>query len=341
MNVRGAALQSGLAALGLVAAYTTWQREPERAPGEVVVLDVNKGDVKEVRFDDGAGKWVQLDRRNERGLDEPRVWLKLSANDKTKTPERELPGNDGATRLWEKFAPLRATRALGVLKADKLKELGLETAKKKLEITAKGEKHTFLVGTSPFSVSEPYVKDDHDGRVYVLGGGVISDLDSAATRLVERTLHGFKPGEFDALMVASGDKKRDLTAPPSDNPMAAKLVSKKTGKTDDLAKNWHDKLWRSMIIDVLGKGELPKAGAPEVACKVEYQEKGKPKGFIELGRTAAATPPPPANVSMPTPPPPATAQDTWARSEHTAGWVKLPQSADEIIKECAKVAAGE
>src|SRR5205823_6489508 len=82
MNVRGAALQSGLAALGLVAAYTTWQREPERAPGEVVVLDVNKGDVKQIRFDDGAGKWVELERRSEPGLDEPRVWLKLAKNEK-------------------------------------------------------------------------------------------------------------------------------------------------------------------------------------------------------------------------------------------------------------------
>ena len=38
MNVRGAAAQGGLAALGLVVAYATWQRQPERAPGEVIVV---------------------------------------------------------------------------------------------------------------------------------------------------------------------------------------------------------------------------------------------------------------------------------------------------------------
>ena len=65
MNVRGAVVQSSLAALGLVVAYTTWQREPERAPGEVVVVDVNKGDVERVRLDEGDGKWVELDRRQE------------------------------------------------------------------------------------------------------------------------------------------------------------------------------------------------------------------------------------------------------------------------------------
>src|SRR6185312_7152381 len=56
MNVRGAAVQSGLAALGLVVAYTTWQREPERAPGEVIVVDVNKSDVQSVRLDGADGK---------------------------------------------------------------------------------------------------------------------------------------------------------------------------------------------------------------------------------------------------------------------------------------------
>ncbi len=337
MNVRGAALQSGLAALGLVAAYATWQREPERAPGEVVVLDVNKSDIKTVRFDDGNGKWVELDRRAEPGLDEPRVWLKVSENKQLKTPERELPGNEGAARLWEKFAPLRATRALGVLGGDKLKELGLDVAKKKLDVSAKGTKWSFLVGSSPFNVSEPYVKDEHDGRVYVLGGGVISDLEAASVRLVDRALHGFKPGEYDAVTVSSGDKHRELLAPQAENPMVAKLVGKKSGKPDDLAKNWHDKLWRSMVIDVLGKGEQPKDGAPQPACKVEYLEHGKAKGYIELGRLSVA--PAQQNVSTPTPQQPQV--EVWARSEHTAGWVKLPASADDVVKECAKVAGGD
>ncbi|HEX9103319.1 MAG TPA: DUF4340 domain-containing protein, partial [Polyangia bacterium] len=282
MNVRGAVVQSGLAALGLVVAYTTWQREPERAPGEVVVIDVNKSDVQSVRIDDGAGKTVELERRKEGRDEEPRVWLKLSADAKTKKPARELGGNEGADRLWDKFAPLRATRALGALKADKLKELGLDAPKKKLEVTARGVKHVFAVGSSPFGVSDPYVKDEQDGRVYVLGGGVINDLESAGVRLVDRQLHGFKPGDFDSVTISAGGKSRTLSAPPAENQFAAKLVNAKSGKPDDMAKNWHDKVWRMMVTDVLGKGEQPASGTPEVACKVEYSWKGKPKGFVEL-----------------------------------------------------------
>jgi hypothetical protein len=333
MNVRGAAVQSGLAALGLVVAYTTWQREPERAPGEVVVVDVNKSDVKSIRLDDGNGKTVELERRQDGRDEEPRVWLKLSADAKAKPPKpaREVPGNEGADRLWDKFAPLHATRALGTLPADKLKELGLDAPKKKLQVTARGVTHTFDVGASPYGVSDPYVKDEQDGRVYVLGGGVINDVDSAGTRLVDRNLHGFKPGDFDSVTISAGGKSKTLQAPQAENQFAAKLVNPKTGKPDDMAKNWHDKVWRMMVTDVLGKGEAPAGGTPEIACKVEYTWKGKPKGFVELGRL---TPPPVAsNVSAP----PAGAVEAWARSERTASWDKLPANADDVIKECSKV----
>jgi hypothetical protein len=86
-----------------------------------------------------------------------------------------------------------------------------------------------------------------------------------------------------------------------------------------------------MVTDVLGKGEAPAGGTPEIACKVEYTWKGKPKGFVELGRL---TPPPVAsNVSAP----PAGAVEAWARSERTASWDKLPANADDVIKECSKV----
>ncbi len=337
MNARGAAVQSGLAALGLVVAYATWQREPERAAGDVVVIDANKSDVKKIRFEGGDNKWVELTRRQESG-EEPRVWLKVSPDAARKAPERELPGNDGAQRLWDKFAPLHATRALGVLEAAKLKEVGLEKPAKKLSVEAKGGRYDFVIGSPPFGgVSDPYVQDQHDKRVYVLGGGVISDLDSAGTRLIDRALHSFKPGDWDSITVTAGGKTRTLTVTNPEVAAQTKLLAK-SGKPDDMAKNWHDRIWRFFVTDVLGKGENPAAGTHEISCKVSYSFRGKPRGFLEIGRVAA-TAPAPASQSASSQPPPAPVTEFWARSEHTASWNKLPTSADEITKECAKVAA--
>jgi hypothetical protein len=337
MNVRGAAVQSGLAALGLVVAYTTWQREPERAPGEVTVVEVNKGDVQKIRLDTGDGKWVELERKKDARDEDPRVWLKISADAQKKTPQREMAGNEGAERLWDKFAPLRATRALGALKPEKLKELGLDAPKKKLELTARSVKHTFAVGSSPMGVSDPYAKDEQDGRVYVLGGGVIADLESASTRLVDRTLHTFKPADFDGITVTGAGKTHAFGAPQADNQFAAKLIEPKTGKPAEVAKNWHDKVWRSMVTDVLGKGETPEHGTPEVGCKIEYTWHGKSKGFIEIGRLTPAAPP----VSSSPAAPPPVVSEAWARTEHTSGWVKLPSNADDLLRDCSKVAGAE
>jgi hypothetical protein len=338
MRTRGAAIQGGLAALGLVAAYATWQREPERAPGEAVVFDLGKSDITKIRYEDGT-KWVELEPKPA-GADEDaaRVWLRVSAKPDAKPqpiPERVLRGNDGAQRLVDKFAPLRATRALGTLEAAKLKEFGLAESKKKIEVTARGDKRVLVVGTSPFGVSDPYVKDERDGRVYVLGGGVLTDLDNAGVRLVDRALHTIKGQDFDALTVEAGGKKRELVQTSAETPLAAKLASKKTPqKPDELAKNWHDKVWRLIVTEALGKDELPAGGAPQPALRIEYTLRGKTRGFLELGRVNA---PAPANTSMP----PAATVEIFGRSEHTAGWVKVPANAEDLLKEAEKVAAAE
>jgi hypothetical protein len=342
MRSRGAAIQGGLAALGLLAAYTTWQREPERASGEVVVLDVNKNDLNKVRFVADEKKWVELELKKDD--DGPVVWMHVAAGEAPKTPERELRGNEGALKLWEKLAPLRAQRALGIMDPAKTKELGLDAPKKHVEITAKGQKHAYVLGQPPYYVSEPYFQDENDKRVYVLGGGVLSDLESASVRLVDRTLHGFKTTEFDELTVTAGGKKRALTQQGGALDASAKIASKKTGNADDTAKNWHAKVWRLYGAEILGKGETPALGNPTVALRVDYAEKGRPRGFIEVASVTGTppAPPAPANASPnPATPTPAAVTEYFARTEHTAGWIKLPPTAADILKEADKIAAGE
>ena len=95
-----------------------------------------------------------------------------------------------------------------------------------------------------------------------------------------------------------------------------------------MAKNWHDKVWRMMVTDVLGKGEQPSAGTPEVACKVEYGWHGKQKGFLELGRVT----PPPVASNVSTPP---GAAEAWARSSAP----RLGQAARQRRRRRSKSAA--
>jgi hypothetical protein len=360
MKVQGTLVQGALALFGLGAAYATWQREPEKAAGEVVVLEATKADLSRIRYQDDK-TWVEIARATVDG--EAGATVKLSARDAAtpggpRQPERELRGSEAAVKLLASVTPLRATRALGVVEAAKLKEFGLAPAdptdagapppfkKRTVTLTVRGADHSYSVGTPP-GLFASYLRDDSDGRVYLLGGTLVSDLESASSRMVDRTLHAWKVGDYDALTVESygagpaATHTRELVASAGENQFSNKLAPRKTpDKPDETARNWHDKLFRLFPSELLGKGEKPAAGEPSIALKVTYTSKGKSKGFIELGKLTPPAPAPAAESAAPASPAPATSE-IWARTEHTAGWVKLGYGADEVLKEAEKIASAD
>jgi len=373
MKARGAAVQGTLALLGLAAAYATWQRPADKATGgEVVVLDLARNDLQRVRYEDGPklielerrddgtekGLWLHLatreaagdggavgadagfpgatsDRRRDAGVVAERPDAGTRAADRAsaaapareaKQPDREVRANDTAEKLFDRFAPLRASRALGVLDDAKRRELGLESSKKRLEVFARGGRQaSYVVAVSALGAGAPYLQSDQDKRVYLLSGSIATDLDAASTRLVDRRLHLFKPSDYDSLLVKVDDKQRELLQLSGDG-QPQKLASSKTPtKPDDFARNWHDRIWRLVVTEVLGKAEVPSSGEPSVAIRIDYRSRQKPVGWIELSHPRTAT-------SGPAP-------EIYARTEHTAGWVKVHAIGEDLVKEGKKVVA--
>jgi hypothetical protein len=246
-------------------------------------------------------------------------------------PPRDVRGSDVATKLMDQFAPLRSPRAFGILDAAKLKELGLEGSKRKLTITAKGDTREYTIGQPPGNgILEAFMRDVRDGRVYLMPHGVLGDL-TASSRLVDKKLHGFEPIEFDRLVITIGGKSRELVQNHRESIQTAQLASPKApDKPDQMAKNWHDLLWRSFAMDVLGAGEVPKGGAPTPAAKVEYFDGKKSLGYIEIAKA-------PENTVEQTD---AAGNRTtvYARTERTAGWVKLHVSGT-LIPDAEKIVA--
>jgi hypothetical protein len=321
-------LQGGLAVLGLVAAHLTWQREPERAPGEVEIFDAGKNDVSHVHYEDDATA-LDMDRRKDEGG--PGLWLhiveKIAPKSPAKAdpknpkpvepkPPRDLRGGEGAEKVMDQFSPFRSPRAFGVLDAAKLKELGLDAPKRKLTVTVRGDARQFEIG-QPIGATagESYLRDTRDGRVYLMPRGMAGELQAGASRLVERKLHKFEPTDFDRLVLTVGDKKRELAQTHRESVHGAQLASVKTpDKPDQTAKNWHEMLWRVGPVDVLGQGEVPAEGTPAPFARVDYFDGKKAIGWIELAKI-----PPAVEESSSAPPAPS----LYARTEHTAGWVKL------------------
>jgi hypothetical protein len=342
MKARGAAIQGALAVAGLAAAYFAWQKEPEPSATDVTVLDVSKNAITSVGYDDPK-QHVELTRTSEDG--EPVVWFTVAAKEPPPAPHpdagmldggeldggvldagapavaavpkkpRQFRGNDLADKLWERFGPLRAARALGALDAAKLKEVGLDKPDRFITVAVNGSNYDFQIGTVAQGVVNPYFRDSKDGKVYLVKGTVLSDFEFASSRLVDRRLHTFKIDEFDEERVKAGDATREWVTLPE-----GKLAPKSAPTAPDtFAKNWSDRVFRLIVTEVLGKDETPPQGTPQTELRVEYLSRGRTLGWIELGHSGG---------------------DVYCRTEHTAGWMKLPGNAADIVTEAKKVTTG-
>ena len=335
MKARGALIQGVLAVGALVVAYATWQRAPETAAGDVVVLDYAKSAIEKIRLEDGP-RWIELTRRTEGS--EPEIWLRQGAGEirvaapsdggtadagtVVVSPEQKprlLRGNERAEKAFERFAPLRAVRALGALSPEKQKELGFEGSKRRLSIDASGSAHVFKVASATPGFGAPYLQDEKSAKVFLLNGALLSELDPGSQQLVDRRLHGFKPGEFDAFTVKVGGDQKEFVQTGAELPATTKVAAKASpDKPDECVRNWHDKVWSRMITTVLyGQGELPPSGEPKPTLRIDYASRGKPKGWLEIAQGSGT--------------------EIFARSENTAGWVMLHGGASEVVAEAKKV----
>lgn len=348
-----------LAATALGAAYLTWQRPKEsKTDNTVKVLDASKTSLTKIHYEDGT-RFIDITRVVEA---EPVIWLKqgflegkspvfdagvpdapadagLTADGGAAVskppppapppvpPTRELRGNDRAEKSWEKFTPFEAVRALGQLPDAKLKELGLDASPKLLELTVAGTAHQFRVSSPGAGFVGQYVMNLRSKDVYLLAAGTLSEIEPSSTTLVDRRLHTFKAADYDSFVVTlveSGQKK-EFVQTDAQIPQTTKVAPKEQpDKPDEFAKNWHDKVWNRMIVtDVLGKGETPPGGEPAVLIRVDYFQKGKPKGFVEIARSTGV------------------AVNVFGRSENTAGWVALHTGVEEMALEAKKLVTGQ
>jgi hypothetical protein len=330
MTFRQVASQGGLALAALVAAYLTWQRSPELAPDEVVVVDAAKNDLVSARFDDQEKHtWVELSRSADDAG--PFINIHLGPQEQAmpgkgdkdavpkKTPERLVRGNDAADKLFASLAPLRATRSLGSLSADKLKDLGIDAAKRRLSLVLRNGKRSFSMTAAPAGGSEPYLRDEQSGQVYLVARSILSDFQAAVSILPERRVHVFKIEEADRLTVTMGATHREFVVSHSENGVALAPAASPS-KADSAFKTWQDRAFSAWPMEVLGKDEVPAEGAPQVELRIDYSARGRRLGFLEIGKgTTVASNAESAKAVL------------FARSEHTLGWLKL--SVDNLLSD--------
>ncbi|MFP2932687.1 DUF4340 domain-containing protein, partial [Pyxidicoccus sp. 3LG] len=233
-------------------------------------------------------------------------------------PPRELRANETAEKLFARFAPMRAMRSLGELDAKKLEEVGLASTPRKLTVTVGGKPQAFSLASPAGGWGTPYLRREDDGRVFLLGPALLPDLENASNRLVDRRLHTFDLGDFDTVVVSAGGTSRTFKASGQAPGPVSLTPEESPDRPDEFARNWHDRVWRLMPLDYLGRGELPPGGEPEPSFRVEYRRGGKPVGEVTVARGDGSF---------------------FVRTEHTTGWARLHAGVDSLASEAAKVSA--
>jgi hypothetical protein len=357
MRARASLVHAGLALGGLAAAYVTWQRPKElRNDDQVVVVDASKKSIDKIRYEDSL-RWIELTRKTDpellvsitQGMFEEKVralspdagaapdagFITLADGGTISrplppqpppmvlVPTRTMKGSDRAEKVFDKFAPLQASRALGKLAEEKKKELGLAGSDRKLTVTVAGQPHTFVVSNPQQGLVGQYLEDAKDQSAYLLSGTVIGELDPSSQALVERRLHAFRPADYDEFEVKYEGAQRSFVQTSAEIAQTAKVAPKdKPDQPDELVKNWHEKVFNRFIVtEVLGQGELPKSGEPKVVLELRYLARGKEKGFLTLAKGPGT--------------------EAWAKSENTLGWVGVHAGVDEVLAEAKRVTSGQ
>ena len=231
-------------------------------------------------------------------------------------PERELRGNELAEQLLDRVSPPMAIRDLGTATAERRRELGLEATTKRLQLEARTGTLGYTVATPP-GASGAYLLAS-DGHLWLVQDALILDLSAASSRLVDWRLHAFRSDEPDALQLQLDGRTRPFVVrkaqgstrvAPAENPDAPSAE----------ATAWAERVWKLAPLEVLGRGETPREGTPVIALRIEYLRARKPLGFLELGRAG---------------------NEWFARTEHTAGWVRLPPQAATLREQTERLEGG-
>ena len=236
------------------------------------------------------------------------------------------------SRRWSRRA------RFGSLDAAKLKELGLEAPKRKLEVTVKGEVRRYEIGQPANATGgESFIRDTRDGRVYLMPRTMLTELQNGAP-----------PGRSPAAHVrAAGVRShrgvvgRQAEGAPAGRTRVADDGGVRVLQDPRQARSDGEELARRHLADVPVGHPRPRRGAvgrQARAGRARRLLRRQEGGGVARARQARAQVDSTTGISGDDTSPPPAQPEVYARTEHTAGWAKL-HSASSPITDAQKLVA--
>ncbi len=311
-------IYAALLLVALVAAYLTWTHEPPGGKGDVLVVDASAEQLQSVVYEEEEHT-VRVTRREggDDGIcwgdtrklkDAPRVPDKVppvldreseteaeteteSESESETEPEPEpepekieeiksFRGNKTCDKILTRFAPMKAIREFAQLSDEKLAEMELTEPSATLTVTTARGERSFQVGGRSYGTNDYYLRDLASGSVFLVESRVIADIKGGSTRLMERSVFGFKKEDAETAVVAAGTQQGAFTQMNKDDSKAAFwAASDDTSRAHDAADTWLDKVLRLRALSYYT--DAPTGLQPR--ARVEFASVDEPLGWLEFG----------------------------------------------------------
>jgi hypothetical protein len=250
-------------------------------PGVTVDLELRKEASSAARY-----AWFNVQRATTPNIADPPPGDAERASDSAQAPPtseasastgaKEFLGSARVNDLLDELANLTAERELGPLDFETLERLGLGHPLGHLIVrTAKGE-HRLEIGERAVESRLRYVRLADSGSVYVVTDRLISDLEQAERRLLNRELFGFRERDVETVVVRTGEAVRRYVQQNRDQPGRAFWAGAETpDREDERVSTWLAKLFQIRVERYLAESEDPLAeerqGGALVAGKAPAQ----------------------------------------------------------------------
>ena len=156
--------------------------------------------------------------------------------------------------------------------------------------------------------------------MFVVPGAIARDLETAETRLIERSLHEFEKDDVRRVKLTAGESIRELVR--TGTGKGAHWTNPGSpSEQDETAQNWMSKVGRLRVTEYIAGSKDDKPG-DDLVVRIDYFGDSGAIGYLELVKVPAS-----AAASAATPP-----KDEYiARTEHTRWFAKVTRSIGEQV----------
>jgi hypothetical protein len=231
------------------------------------------------------------------------------------TTVKRFVASKALDEMLENLAPLKVVRRLGKLIPSQLEEFELSEPQATLELRLTNGTRVIQIGGSTFGGgNHHYVLDESNGEAYLMGAGVIRDLEMAQSRLFLRDLHLFEVDEIATATIIAGQRRRVAEQRNRQSTQDRAWVDAEDPEaTDEALDTWMRAIERLRALTFPTEGEGPGPRAVPLV-RIELKNSGGEEiGFLELARDDAEQP------------------EFYGRSEATGAWAQLSRTITEQL----------